>query len=600
MTVTPDARAAFEQWALLQPGHPRDVQSLVHDVEQTEESVGLLTTDVQGRRVVWKSAPYAGKSRITFPAVALEAIDPWNVDAVAVRASSEHIAICDGCAGEGKIACKTCGSRGKTVCIACGGQRKMYGYAANGSRRLLNCQSCHGKGEVDCVQCRRGIATCGSCAGERRVQKWIELEWWRRSVAEEHPKALARQFGFDATASDAQVLRDAEIIADVDKPHRLTSADLGSIPLKWVEQLAPALHPGERVAKQRLRLGRIPTFTVRYRVGSDQDRIAFAGRRLIAPAPQSANAFARRASKLRSLFALLCVIACVMLLLSLGRGMFFWSLPTFFSILTFGAMLGAIYGVVADWTSSRRHTGPWLIAAAICLAASTLLGFAALPRHTHVERLLAAGDFDAAESELNAFGSDAGPGDWAALHLARVRAATEVPAARDALAKIPNGLPQRAIAESVLDSLILRKVSDHIGAERWAEGADGLGLLSNHGRARPESIAAATSVYLPLVRQKILRADWRDAANTIVSARAFGVPPGTLAPLAAPIRTAAIQTAAEAKNETDTSRRLRLRLTAEDTLVLWETATGEWGTPSLIALRTAMARDVAALERRRR
>jgi hypothetical protein len=58
--------------------------------------------------------------------------------------------------------------------------------------------------------------------------------------------------------------------------------------------------------------------------------------------------------------------------------------------------------------------------------------------------------------------------------------------------------------------------------------------------------------------------------------------------------------AAEAKREDDTSRRLRLRLTAEETLVSWETATGAWGTPSLIALRTAMARDVAALERRRR
>lgn len=31
--------------------------------------------------------------------------------------------------------------------------------------------------------------------------------------------------------------------------------------------------------------------------------------------------------------------------------------------------------------------------------------------------------------------------------------------------------------------------------------------------------------------------------------------------------------------------------------IAWERASDDWGTPSLIALRTAMVRDVAALER---
>jgi hypothetical protein len=34
--------------------------------------------------------------------------------------------------------------------------------------------------------------------------------------------------------------------------------------------------------------------------------------------------------------------------------------------------------------------------------------------------------------------------------------------------------------------------------------------------------------------------------------------------------------------------------------VAWERATENWGTPPLIALRAAMARDVAALERNER
>jgi hypothetical protein len=600
MTVTPDARAAFEQWALRQPGHPGDVQSLVHDVEESADHVGLLATDVQGRRVVWKSVPYAGRERITFPALAVEAVDAWSVDASALRAGSEHIAICDGCAGEGKIGCNACAAVGKTVCVICGGQRKMYGYAANGSRRLLNCQSCRGKGEVDCAHCRRGVATCGQCAGERRVQKWMELECWSRSVANEHPRPLAQQFGISATATNAHVLRDAEIVADTEKPHRLTALDLGSVPANWLDHLAPVLQPGERVTRQRLRIARVPRFTVRYRVGGDEDRVTFAGRRLIAPAASPATVFARRASNLRSLFALLCVIGGVMVLLSLARGIFFWSLATFFSILAFAGMLGGIYGAVADWTSVRKHTGRWLIASAGCLALATLLALAALPRHAHVERLIAAGKLDAAESELNALGSDAGAAEWAALHLARIRAATQISSAREELAKIPAGLAQRIVAEDLVDRLVLQKAAEHSRLDQWAEGAAALELLSQRGRQTTESVTAATTIYVPFVRQKLVRTDWRDAANAIATARTFGVAPDSLEPLATEIHEAAVKTAAEAKEERDTSRRLRLRLTAEETFVSWDIATGSWGAPSLIALRTVMARDVAALERRRR
>jgi hypothetical protein len=600
MTVTPDARAAFEQWALRQAGHPRDVQSLVRDVGQADEYVGLLSTDVQGRRVVWKTAPYAGRGRITFPLVTIEAVDAWSVEAPELRARSEHIAICDRCAGEGKTGCTDCAATGKRRCLACGGQRKMYGYAANGARRLLNCTTCRGKGDVDCAHCRRGIATCGGCAGEGRVQKWIELEWWRRAVTTEYPPHVARQFGLDANVTNAAVLRDGDIVADIEKPYRLSASDLGHIPPDWLTRLATPLQPGERVARQHLRIALIRTYSVHYRVGGDEDRVAFAGHRLLAPSSSSAGAFARRASTLRSTFALLCVIEGAMVLLSVARGAFFWSAATLFSILAFGGALGAVYGAIADWTSARKHVTRWLTAAAASLVVCILLVFAALPRHAHVDRSLAGGDLDAAESELRAFGSDASPAEWATLHLARLRAATQVSTALQTLGKIPPTLPQYAIGEAVIDRRILENAVDHGRHGRWMEGADALARLSSRGRRQPESTAAAIGIYVPLARQKLVRADWRDAAETIVTARGFGVPDETLAPLSESIRVAAMKTAAEAKREGNASRRLRLRLAAEETLVSWETSTGNWGTPSLIALRTAMARDVAAVERRRR
>lgn len=46
--------------------------------------------------------------------------------------------------------------------------------------------------------------------------------------------------------------------------------------------------------------------------------------------------------------------------------------------------------------------------------------------------------------------------------------------------------------------------------------------------------------------------------------------------------------------------RLDARLAAEQAWAAWETATEQSGTAPLIALRTAMARDVTALETRKR
>lgn len=598
-----DARAAFQRWASLQTGCPRDVGSLVQGVECSDDHVGLLTTDVQGRRVVWKAVPCPRKERVSCPGIGIESVDAWNADAGVLRERSDHVAMCGVCGGEGKVHCGPCGGVGKTICVACGGQRKIYGYAANGARRLLNCSSCRGKGEVDCADCRRGIAVCAVCGGEGRMQRWIEIEWWRRAVANEHPQWIARQFGWDANPTNDVIRCDADVVIDIDKPHRLTAIDVGNVPAPWLEQLAPTLEPGERIVRQRLRIARVPTHTVRYRLGGEEDGVAFTGRRLIAPPANALSAFSRRASSLRSLRRLLLLTFCVSVLLSQVRGAFYWSVPTLLSIAAWGAALAAVYGGAAQWTAARRQTHRWLLATTSCVAVAIALAFAALPRVNHVDRLLAAGKLDAADRELNALGDGADARIWADLRLARIHQATDVVDARNALAQIPRALPQHAIGLAAVDGLILRKTAEDVRQERWSEAAAGLALVSVTARGEPESVATATAVYLTLARRKIASNDWSGAADAIFAARNLGVASADLDVLAEAIRTASVDAAASAKRENDAGRRLRLRLAAEQTLVSWERASGKWGTPLLIALRTSMARDVATLEkaaRRRR
>ena len=592
---TPES--AFIEWAAAQAGAPRDTGALFEGVEESQDFAGLLLTDVQGRRVVWKSVAASAKARVTVPAVSIEALDPWIVEPAPLREGSDHIAVCDGCAGERKTRCAECSGAGKVVCTACGGQRKAYGYSANGAYRLLNCTACRGKGEADCAHCRRGTATCATCAGEGRLQRWVELEMWSRSVTSMYPEALTRPFQWSPNPSNQVIAQDAEVVMDVERPHRLTAADVGSAPAQWLAHLAPRLEPGERVARQRLRIARIPAYTIRYRVGSDEDRVTFTGRRLLAAPHDSDGAFARRASNLRSLRWLLLAMGIAAAIVSLGRGTFYWSVATLLSVMALGAALAALYGAALEWTATRRRTGPWLIAALSFLIVAAGLELVARPRLTHAERLIAAGRIDDAEKELNALAGDAVERARNDLRLARVRRATDILAAREILAQIPRGLPQYASAAAAIDELILQTATARAANNEWSAGTEALALLSARARGTRDARGIATAVYLPLVRKTIADRNWAAAADAIVSARRVGVAAADLEPHAALIRDANLALAAQTKRESDASRHLRLRLSGEAALVTWEQTMHSYGTPPLIALRTAMARDIALLEK---
>jgi len=306
--------------------------------------------------VVWQSVPAAARARLTAPAITIDDVDAWSLEAASLRQRSDHIAICNVCDGQRNFRCETCGGAGKRRCGACNGQRKAYGYASNGAYRLLKCTLCRGKGEIDCADCRRGIAVCVTCAGEGRLQRWMDLESWQRAVSTNYPETAARQFGWGERPPNELLVRDAELINDVDRPHAVTRDDAVSIPEEWLTVLRPAVTAEEKVTRQRLRIVRIPTRVVHYRLGSVGDSVTFNGLRLLDPNPAEESAFDHRAGRLRMTRTVLIGIAIVIAILSLARDAFFRSIPTLLSLLACYVALVAIYRSLIDWTAARLNT----------------------------------------------------------------------------------------------------------------------------------------------------------------------------------------------------------------------------------------------------
>lgn len=543
-------RDAFVQWTAMQRAAPRHAEALIEHLEVSHEYAGLLATEIEGRRIVWKSVPAAARTRVTAADVTPDYVDMWTAESESLRRGSIHIATCDSCAGEKKLRCSACHGSGRQTCSACNGQRKSYGYASNGAYRLLNCAGCRGKGDVDCGHCRRGVAICSTCAGEGKLQRWLEIESWQRSAFNAYPPAIAAQLHAGA------VTDDAELAAEIDQPSALTTEDLVAVPQQWLELLRPDLAAGERVLRQRLQIARVPVHRVHYRLGSANDSVTFTGRRLHPPVSSiPENAFDRRASRLRGLRILLFATAVVITLTSLARDAFFRSVFTCSSIVACNSALIAIDVFANDWTSARLHAPLRVVAAAALLMIAIAFAIAALPRAAHARQLIASGNIDDAEAELRLLQSDAPAALWADVHLARIERTTDLDAAREHLVQIPHALPQ------------------------YNAAANGVAHI-------------ATNV----ARSKVERSDWSEAAKAIVIAKTAGADERILQPLTGAIENTAVTAAAEANGIHDPAARLKRRREAEAIFLSWQRATGATDTPQVIALRVAMARDVATLE----
>jgi hypothetical protein len=606
------AKSVFAKWARQLPKAPRDPSTVIQRLALRRRVIGRLTTRLDGRRFVWRSAPYRGRERF----VGGRPLDTSSLDAYNpppdLRSRSSYLSLCQRCGGDGRIECTSCGGAGRVSCASCEGEGKVYGFAKNGARRLLNCKDCKGKATLLCGGCSKGQVECVSCERTGRLEHWLEVEGGARDadiqVEPDGDQTRAFVWGKDGVpASDEDIVKDARVVCSVSRDRQLGLDDLPtSIPDSWRsahwQGIQARLQPGERIVAQTLTLLEVPSIEVAYALdGKQAQSIELEGLRLLAPPISTDALFTSRARSLKRLAIGLALVPALIAGVYAFRGSYYFK-PELAGILLGSVLAAAIIYVVFWHASLGRTARKWLLAAIPPIAASTVLAFLVEPSLSHADDLARSGRLDEAKVELEALG------DEGAAQLARVQAdlrmrelagAKTCKAAR-AVAEAIDVEPQRTQAFARVNALGMAEAMSAISSDA-VDGVDAaLACLTEAVRTGPEARALAARAKVLVANRCILAEDWEcaiqrsaDAAQLDPRSEGNAVRDKALAA----IRVASNKALTASKTEKDLASRVRLQRTALDLWSRFLVVEGGADPPDIAALKIVAGHDQQALAR---
>jgi hypothetical protein len=257
----------FSSWIKRIPSTPTDGTDLIQQVDVRTRLVGRLVTELEGRRLAWRTVPFSGRGAVGGPPIDPSSLDPWNPPAD-LKATSRYVASCWTCEGTGRVGCTTCGVSGRTICESCSGSGKYNGTTASGAERLLNCRNCRGKGDQACTECTRGLVTCPTCHKLKKLDCWLEVDESKRQDTQVEPDGdvtKAFPWGQDGTeASLEELALDTKVVDSATKLGRLDYADVSSPKsAAWLTEhwanIQPKIEPGEEVCAQTFTLLEVPS-----------------------------------------------------------------------------------------------------------------------------------------------------------------------------------------------------------------------------------------------------------------------------------------------------------------------------------------------------
>jgi hypothetical protein len=595
--------AAFENWAGGLAFVPRPARQFITGVSADFENLALLTTEIEGRRAHWKETPYHGTARVHIQPMSAVTVELWSHDERSLREASDYVAVCDTCQGSGSYRCGQCSGSGSFICRNCGGTGKAYSHASNGSYRLMNCKICLKRGRVSCPHCHNGIATCATCGGGRRLQRWLELEKWHRVEGAAHPPATASALGWPNVPDDETVRMDSFPLGQAQAPRALAGRDLGNIPVESLQLVAsaqPAPSGEERIIAQRLRVVAVPRLRIEYAAGRHRGAVDLYGRRLVAGPAGGLSYFARRSQFLRRTAIVLLSVFSSAALIYFARSPFYRNALGVLTFALLGGALGAAFKCLIEVTGAGRGVSRWATAAVATVLAAGLCGFLARPTIRGAETSIAAGDLGDAEVELRALSDDMRLPEtreaWANLRVARLKAASDLHSALAEVRQIPEELPQHARAVELADSLAAREVAAGLNRESISDALGAYRSASDGWRESASGKQAAAKLMPAVAEAAMAKNDWSAAATAIAEGRSLSVAQEQLQVLTRKIRDEATTRARQAGTVAKATDRLRSRIEAERLWRAWERATGQANTAALLELRTSMASDLRRSE----
>lgn len=589
--------AAFEQWMRKLPAAPRHGVDLIREIKIDNRTVGRLSSSIEGRRLVWRLAPASPSQPLSLQPLDPATLDAWNPPADLER-KSHHVCTCFTCGGRGKSTCELCRGSARVRCDDCKGEGKRWGTTKNGVRRLLNCQSCRGKGDLKCDYCYRGLVNCESCGTAKKLERWLAVDTWSKSVTLSHPPI---DFGDEPIERDANVLASATgaILSTPQLPQTLTwTAD------EWF-RVQPQLEPGERIYAQSAQLLDVPSADVTYNVLGHQQTVRFDGLRLRPPATSTDHVFHRR-----SRWLLLALVATLATIVGFGiwwssRGPYFTTeRPIGFLSTSLAALsLAGFLGYRALWNRTlgrRRRARSWALPAIAPLALTIVCTALSGPSLGRARDHLEHGNLRDADVELAGLGnSDDVINARADVTLAKVASATSCAEALDRGRPIAEALPQHKEVIERANTLALEAAAAAFRSGDNAAVWAALDCASPAFRDSPKVRELRASTALAVANSLKAHGDWDNALKQLRDAQALGSPQAAAATsqLYAEIDSRLDLTVEKLRADKNVSTRVDLEATALELLTHVEQPASADAKALVAQVTTYQTRDKAQLQR---
>ena len=595
------APGAFHDWIRQFPFSPVETQPLIREIAYREHRFARLTTDYEARRIVHRSGRCSGRHASGAVRDRTNDFDAWSISDDELRARTIRAEACGDCSGSGRITCVACSGYGRLTCGGCNGAGKAYGYAKNNSYRLMNCKACRGRGSLDCA-CVGGHVSCRSCEGSGRVDGWLVVE--RATRVDVRCDTTTLDAGalpwLDHGGAEDVIKRDAVIVGTLSSSTPLTASETKKIAAE--NQLDPAsvvvpppTNKDERVRGQKLEVIAIPEVAITYEMNGRAESLSFFGRRMLAPTRTHSRQrlVEKRSRLLRHVLIGGVALPLVAGLVYAARGAYFWKVETALLILMLAVGTGAAFGAAWFGTLGRRAARIWAVLALLTFLASGALAVTAEPELRDARMFLSSGDLDAARTELLALGVD-DPLEkeaWADLTLAVTRTKTSPSEAAVAAMEVPENWPQRQVANSHVDTLIVAVIEADLASNEVGNATAAMTKATGGFASDPQRRMAAATLYERLTDLCLEREDWPCAIAEAQRAESFGSG-ASRAKVATSLHARAVDITRLGLRARTRAARAEHATAAERLWGHWQAVSGTDPPPSFRALQTAHMRDV--------